>query len=112
MQSKFDWMPYEEVEEFLERIYDLDVSPSARGDYSLSEIQRRKKLSSKNDSFLSVYSRVNDPDEMYRLKSDVSGLSWGDKRDRVVRMLRGKYEKTPSERLELSLIAWAYDPNQ
>lgn len=86
---KYPWAPFEEVEEI---------------------IPRKTNLSLPLRRFLSVYSKINDPVEMYRIHTDDDrNETWGQRRDNTIARLLPRYLNNPSQDGKLTLELWAYD---
>lgn len=86
---QFPWAPFEEIEEVIPR--KANISPILK-------------------EFLNVYSRINDPLEMYLIPvSPGSYETWGQKRDAVVSTQLARYLNKKSDEGKLSLELWGYD---
>ena len=95
MTEDYKWMSANEVEQFIPEIVQAKVSKKA-----LSE------------GFTKVYLRVRNKDRMKDLPSDQEGLTWGEKRDLFIKRTLPAYRLKPTRRRELSLVAWAYMPEE
>lgn len=103
--TKYKWMLYKDIVPYIEEMEKQKVSEVARG----------VKQSSQTDyGFLEVYEYVRDPEEMYKVyvKRDKEGEVWGNRRDNFVARTLAQYEKNPTRRRYLALIAWAYKPKK
>lgn len=92
LKERYPWMPWEEVEEIVER--KSNISPA---------LQR----------FLDVYKVIGDPQEMYIIHTDDDrSTTWGKRRDDTIARLLPRYMKNPTYEGQLSLELWAYDVAQ
>lgn len=99
----YPWMSYEEIVPYLDDMDRLHVSEVARG---------VKSSTVSDKGFLEVYKRIKDPEDMeYIPIRKGSNQSWADRRHNFVARHLAQYDKKPTYRRKLALIAWAYDPD-
>lgn len=98
----YAWMSVSDIEDYEPDMERLKVSEVARGVKPSSQTDR---------GFLEVYKDVQDPNEMEYIMA-TKNQSWAERRNSFIARHLVQYEKNPTERRKLALIAWAYNPDK
>jgi hypothetical protein len=98
---KYPYMSYQEIETYLPDIEKYDVSKTARGII---------RSNTTDKGFLEVYKNIKNPADLYNKKMATEKQSWGKRRDDYISRHLVQYNRMPTLRRKLSLIAWAYKP--